>query len=243
MIDRKPGQPRDQRRERVDIDRLRTAKSTQDRSAAQLGEHRVRLGLGDRRQAHRGIVEDFDENAAQTGHHERPEARVANDAREKFDPARRHRLYRDALESGARHPLGEIAPNPLEGALHFRLRDEIQLDAAGVAFVLDIRREDFQHHRKAALRREPRRLAGGPGRASDRGGNSGGLEYLLRFDLGERVTPGRSRISDRLSDICVFDTCVVHVQAYTKDRGASDTRERHTRSRRDAWVRAGDSRT
>ena len=101
---------------------------------------------------HRLVVDDLDRCAAAPEHHDRAEGRIVGEPSDKlarFGPAH-HRLHGDADDSRAGlQPLGALEDVSRRLAHRFLAR-EVELDAADVGFVDDVRREDL-HRDGAAL--------------------------------------------------------------------------------------------
>ena len=96
----------------------------------------------ERRQRQRFVVDDLDRGAAAPEHHHRPESRIVREARDQLARLRaaHHRLHRDARDAGVGlQPFGAL--EDVERRLaHRRLAREVELDAADVGFVHDVRR-------------------------------------------------------------------------------------------------------
>ena len=90
--------------ERVDqgglVDRAPSAGAVEQRRTVEFAEHGARIAGIDRADAERDVLENLDEDAAETHHDHRPELRVAVAADDDLEALRRHFLDEPAVYSG-----------------------------------------------------------------------------------------------------------------------------------------------
>ena len=85
-----------------DVERPRAPVPAQERRAADLVHHRLRLAGAERQHAQRHILQDLDRNPAEAKGEDEAKIQVAADAREHLDAARHHLLHQHARDAAVR---------------------------------------------------------------------------------------------------------------------------------------------
>ena len=140
--------------------------------------------LGDRADAERDVLEDLDEDAAETDHDHRPELRIAIAADDHLAAGRDHLLDEPAVDPGSgnsglcRHRVDGLGDGPR--------RPDIQRDAADVGLVQDLTRDDLDHEGRLHLGRPALGLDGVAGERRARRAHAEAREKRLACRLVER---------------------------------------------------------
>ena len=120
------------------------------------------------------------------------ESIVAERPRDKLDSILAHRLNGNAFEAGVARFGGEIRANSVERVVHRSFIDEIQLDAADVALVTNVRRQHLKHHRKSDSCRGLRRVISRRGGFRHDDWQPERMQNPLALDFRENRQPTRT---------------------------------------------------
>jgi hypothetical protein len=162
------GQPTDDLRDRLLVDRLRTAYALEHLVRGDAVDHRARVGGRGRRQPEGHVLEHLDEHAAETERDDLAEGRVGDRPDDDLLHVRagvEHLLHLDTGDRGLGVVLLGVGDDLVVGlgrrvgVLH------PHHDAAGVGLVQDLRRDDFHDDGEPDLARQVRGLLGRPGQA------------------------------------------------------------------------------
>ena len=129
--------------ERVDVAGRLAARAFEDRGAAQLADHVVRLLDSERRDAESDIAQYLDKDAAEAEHDDGAEHRVVLHAEDHLDAALDHRRQQDAVDLGARRPRRDALHDLIEGGAGLARR-HVEHDAAHLRLMRDVGRDDLQ---------------------------------------------------------------------------------------------------
>ena len=129
---------------------------------------------------------------------DRPEHRILGRAQDQLDRMRPldHRLDHEAVDLRAGRRGADLVGHAAHGVGDRLLRAEVELDAADVALVGDLARQDFHRDGKADARRRCRRLGGVEHDLGRHDGNAVGRQHPLGFRLGQ--------------DLALLGQCPVH---------------------------------
>ena len=125
--------------------------------ALDLADHPVRLVAVDGGEAEDDVLEDLDEDAAQTEHDQRSHG-IAVHPEDDLIPRHGHLLDENPLEDGRGIVVLRVRHDPGEGLLRLLLRLDPDDDAARIRFVEDLRGDDLHDDGQTDLLRDPRRL-------------------------------------------------------------------------------------
>ena len=176
----------DHRRERVAIDGIGAADALQDLRGGDTVEHRQRVVLGGGRETERDVFEHFDQDAAQAEGDQLAEHGIGDRADDHFLTAGEHLLHLDAENVRLRVVRlrvgddGVVALLDSFGALH------ADQHASRLGLMQDLRRHDFEHHRKAHLRGDFCGVGGRGRHAFPGNGDPVRLAHDPAFRSGER---------------------------------------------------------
>ncbi len=121
----------------------------QNRCATQLVEHLPGIGFIDRREAKSEVVHDVRVRPAATRHQTGSENGIPLRADHELFPATRcHLLHQHAINDRTRCPGAHVFKHRTVALPQVMRIANVEHHAAGIPFVHDIRRDDFQAHRK-----------------------------------------------------------------------------------------------
>ena len=92
------------------VHRLGAAKALQHPLRLQLAQHAARFARVDRREPHRRVLQQFDEDAAEADDDHRAELRVDARADHDLGARRHHRLHEHAVDARRRRDRARVAP-------------------------------------------------------------------------------------------------------------------------------------
>jgi hypothetical protein len=134
----------------------------QQRVGLDLLDHRPRLAPVQRQRPEHHVLHHLDVDPPQAEHHHRPETRVPPRPDDRLDPLGHHLAHLDTVDPRPRNPRPAVVQDRLVGVEHLLAVVQVERDAAGVALVQDVARDDLQHHRIADRLGRPHRLVHAP---------------------------------------------------------------------------------
>ena len=186
MVGDEPRHVLDHRRERVAIDRIRTADALEDLRRRDAVEHRQRVVLRRGRKTERDVLEHFDQDAAQTEGDQLAEHGIGDRADDHLLAAGEHLLHLDAENVRLRVVLLRVGDEGVEALLDILGVFHADQHASRLGLVQNLRRDDLEHHRKAHGRCDRRRVGGRRRHAFLGNGDPVRLAHQLAFRGGER---------------------------------------------------------
>ena len=126
--------------QRVRVGRRAAARARQDRSTAELGDHRRRVGGADRRHPQRHVAQLLHEDPAEAAQHRRAEERIGLDAEDHLAAAGDHALDQRAVEARRRRATPDLVEHVAEGSAHRCGVAAADANTAHVGLVRDVGR-------------------------------------------------------------------------------------------------------
>ncbi len=181
--------------QRLQIDGLPPV-SLENVGAADVVDHFRRVLFGDRQNAEGNVAQHLDEHAAQAEHDQRAEAGIARHADDGFDAGSRHALHRHAFDM----LVFEGFENVAVGAARLFGGGNVELDAAGVRLVDDVRRNDFHDDGEADFFADGERLVLRTGHQVAGGRDADAFEDFLAFVLHQVAAVVPDRLADHFRE-------------------------------------------